>query len=70
MKPFIFQRKENQPPWGNLWENIACKLAIDPRTCGKQEQCDGCPNLNLKNVLFGQIKHVVRLDIKNYLTNC
>jgi hypothetical protein len=29
----------------DLWGNIACKLHIDPVTCGRQNSCEGCGNL-------------------------
>ena len=32
----------------NIWENIYCKLKINPYTCGRQWSCKNCPNLNDK----------------------
>jgi hypothetical protein len=29
----------------NLWGNCACSLRINPYTCGKQSDCEGCKNI-------------------------
>jgi hypothetical protein len=35
----------------DLWENIACKLKIEPNTCGREDDCTKCPNLIKENLL-------------------
>lgn len=46
----------------DIVENIACRLAIDPLTCGRQDSCEGCPNLIMENIEANPVENRVSDD--------